>query len=117
MRNGLVMSLLMTLVGLLFLGANRAFGQDNWKYDILHLKNGMVVKGLLVRETGTEIEFKCIRRPPGARTVVVTTTYPASDVESIERLSDADREILKARLSARDADGKKEKQRIDSLSL
>src|SRR5713226_6146442 len=98
MRNGLIKSLLMTLVGLLFLGAHRAFGQDDWKYDILHLKNGTVVKGLLVRETGAEIEFKCIRRPPGARSVVVTTTYPAGDVESIEKLGDEDREILKARL-------------------
>lgn len=117
MRNRLVKSLLITVVGLLFLETLRAFGQDDWNYDILHLKNGTVVKGLLVRETGAEIEFKSIRRPPGARTVVVTTTYPAGDVESIEKLGDEDREILKAKLSARDTDGKKEKQRMESLEL
>jgi len=115
MNNGLIKSVI--VAGSLFLTIWPAQGEDEWKYDIVHLKNGMVVKGLLIRETGAEIEFKSIRRSPGARTVVITTTYPASDVESLERLSDADREILKAKLNARDIDGKKEKERIDSLKL
>jgi hypothetical protein len=92
-------------------------GQDDWKYDILRLKNGTIVQGLLLRETSSQVIFQSVRRPPGSRTIVITTTYQRDEVAEIDKLNDKDREVLIARLKARDPEGKVEKTQMEALVL
>src|SRR5262245_5293752 len=42
---------------------------DDWKFDVLRLKNGAVFRGLLIEETDAEVRFRNVRRSPGQPTV------------------------------------------------
>jgi hypothetical protein len=92
-------------------------GDDGWKFDVLRLKNGKTFPGLLVGETPTEVRFQCVRRSPGLPTVVIATTFPRSEVESIDELTSREREQLAARLQALDPTGKGEALRMGHLEL
>src|SRR6266568_4436617 len=48
--------------------------EDDWKFDEIHLKNGEIMRGLIVRETNAEIVFQSVRRKPGRPTLVFPTT-------------------------------------------
>jgi hypothetical protein len=106
----------LTIVAYL-LGPSLALGVDDWQYDVIHLKDGKIFRGLLVSESSTEVRFRCVRRNPGTATVVIFTTFARKEVESIERLVAKDREILEARLKALDPTGKGEASRMEGLDL
>lgn len=97
----------------LLLGA----GVDEWKFDVLHLKNGKAFQGLLLKETAKDIRFQCVRRSPGTPTTLITTTFDRAEVASIDRLDDRDREALANRLKNLDPTGKGEAARMESLEL
>ena len=59
---------------------------DDWKFDVVHLKNGRSLRGLVLDATATDVVFKYVLRKPGERTAVFTTTFQARDVERIDRL-------------------------------
>jgi hypothetical protein len=95
----------------------RAAADDDWKLDVVHLKNGHTLRGLLVKQTATEIQFRCVSRKPGSHTVVIPETLERSEVSSLDLLSDKEREVLAARLKALDPTGKNEAQRMARLEL
>jgi hypothetical protein len=95
-----------------------AAAEDDWKFDVVHLKNGGTLRGILDEQTSTEIRFRCVSRKPGAHTVVIpTTTLRPDEVDSLELLDARERETLAARLKALDPTGKGEAQRMASLEL
>jgi hypothetical protein len=75
---------------------------DDWRFDVLVLKNGATFPGLLVKETLQQIEFKPIRRQPGSPTVVIWTVFYPSEIKSIQRLDPSERRRLIERLKALD---------------
>jgi hypothetical protein len=90
---------------------------DDWKFDVVRLRNGKTFQGLVVGEGPAEIKFRCVRRNPGSPTVVITTTFQRQEVAGIDKLGDADREALEARLKALDPTGKDEAARMENLDL
>jgi hypothetical protein len=87
------------MLSLLFLP--RAAG-DDWRFDVLVLKNGATFPGLLVKESPLQIEFKPIRRQPGSPTVVIWTVFYPSEIKTIQRLDASERRRLIERLKALD---------------
>jgi hypothetical protein len=74
-------------------------GTDEWKYDVLHLKSGQVLRGLVLEE-GKTFKIRCIFRKPGRGTVTITESVLADDVARKELLNDDERKQLQQRLDA-----------------
>ncbi len=102
---------------LLLAAAGRVAADEDWKFDVVHLKNGRSLQGLLVGQTPAEIQFRCVSRKPGSHTVVIPTTFDRAEVDHLDLLDDKDRAELAARLKALDPTGKGEAQRMASLVL
>jgi hypothetical protein len=94
-----------------------AAAEDDWQFDVVRLKNGHTLRGLLVEQTPAEIQFRCVSRKPGSRTVVFPTTLQRAEVDRLDLLDDAERAKLAARLKALDPTGKGEAARMASLEL
>ena len=90
---------------------------SRWSFDCLRLKNGNTLRGLILEETPTHVRFQNVRRQPGRPTVTLTTVIPRADVQKIDRLSDADRQALKARLRELDPTGQGEQLRMEKIDL
>src|SRR5262249_28709641 len=69
-----------------------------WKFETLHLKSGVTFRGLVVEVSPELVRFQNVRQAPGRPTVIIPTTFPRHEVVRIDRLSDADREKLQARI-------------------
>jgi hypothetical protein len=102
---------------LVLLATTPAGAADDWKFDIVHLKNGRSLQGLLIEKNTTEIQFCCVSRKAGSHTVVIPTTLQMAEVDSLNLLEGKDREILSERLKALDPTGKGEAQRMASLEF
>jgi hypothetical protein len=114
LRNGF--SWLFALV--LVLGVSQAAAaEDDWKYDLVHLKNGRALQGLVVRETPAEVLFQSVRRKPGAPTVVLLHTLSRDEIDFVEALDGPEREQLVARIKALDPTGVGEALRMRNLEL
>jgi hypothetical protein len=94
-----------------------AFADEAWQFDIVYLKNGRSLQGLLQAQTPTEIQFRCVNRKPGSHTVVIPTTLQRAEVDHLDLLADKDRELLAERLKALDPTGKGEAARMASLEF
>lgn len=90
---------------------------DDWKYDVIHLKNGHTFNGLLLEGKSPKIRFQWIRRRLGGSTLVMPIDFEPAEVESIDRLSPRDRELLAQRVKKLDPTGKAEAARMDELVL
>jgi hypothetical protein len=88
---------------------------DTWKFDVLHLKNGHVLRGLVEEEAATHITFCAIHRRPNQPTTKISSRFDLSEVDHIEKLDAAERDILKARMAK--LEPQSEKRRMDALSL
>lgn len=116
MGSGKMWSLWMFL-GVLAAGRCLA-ADDDWKFDVLHLKNGAVFKGIVVSETASEVRFRNVRRAPGTPTVVIpAATFARGEIAGLDKLADKDRAVLLERLKALDPTGKEEAARMDELEL
>jgi hypothetical protein len=104
-------------VVLLLCLALHARGDDDWKYDVVHLKNGHTLQGLLVEQNESEVRFRCVTRKPGSHTVVIPTTLDRAEIDSIDPLDPRDRDVLAGRLKALDPTGKGEAERMAALEL
>ena len=93
MRAGIV-SLLIAAAGWTGLSADDP-PVSPWKFDVVRLKNGSVLQGLIVEQSPLLIRFENVRQKPGRATVVLYTTITQSEVDSVERLDDAQREQLR----------------------
>ena len=91
---------------------------DAWKFDVLHLKNGRRVQGLLVEETPQAIRFRYVIQRPGERTSAFpATVFTRAEIERVEPLLPEDRQLLRHRLHAIDERVKNDKEREKSLEL
>lgn len=91
---------------------------DDWKFDVLKLKNGAVFQGLLVEESASEIRFRNVRRSAGQPTVVIpAATFQRAEIASLDKLTAKEREELSERLKLLDPTGKLEETRMDNLEL
>lgn len=91
---------------------------DEWKFDVLRLKNGAVFRGLLVEESETEVRFRNVRRSTGQPTVVIpAATFHRSEIANLEKLTDKEREQLSERLKLLDPTGKLEETRMENLDI
>lgn len=101
---------------LLLVFCRGAGAADDWTYDVLHLKNGAVLKGVIVGESAREIRFRNIRRKPGAPTVVIPAySFARNEIASVEKLDDQERAALLERIKS--LDPRDEAARMDDLEL
>jgi hypothetical protein len=98
-------------------GADATRLAENWKFDVVHLKTGAAMQGLVVRETPDAVVFWRVNRKPGASTSVLVLTLARREIEHIDPLTAKDREALSARLRELDPTGRGEVQRMASLTL
>jgi hypothetical protein len=89
----------------------------DWPFDVLKLKNGVTHKGLLLEDGPEGVRFKIVGRVPGRPTVCVPLAFAKSEVARIDKLSDQDREALKAKLDEIDTSPEAEAKRLDKLEL
>jgi hypothetical protein len=89
---------------------------DDWKLDQVHLKNGRTLQGLLVKDEGKEILFRCVTRKPGVRTVTIGVTIRRDEIKELELLDDDERALLVSRVKALDA-SRGEAVKMASLEL
>jgi Protein of unknown function (DUF1570) len=90
---------------------------SEWSFDNLKLKNGALLKGLIVEETPTAVRFQRVHRLPGRPTICMTSLFFRSEIDKLEKLSEADREVLKNRLKEIDPTGEGERKRMETLEL
>ena len=90
---------------------------SDWRYDVIHLRNGEQFKGLIVSETKDNIQFKYVIRRPGYRTSVFATVFDKDEIDRIDRLNEEDRAELRRRLEQLDPGGKRERARMRAVPL
>lgn len=88
-----------------------------WKFDVLMLKNGAKLEGLILSETPETILFQSVLRLPGRPTVTLTGLITRPEIDQVRRLSTADRAVLKDRLAELDQNGAGERTRMETLEL
>jgi hypothetical protein len=92
-------------------------GSANWSFDELTLTNGAKFQGLLLSETRDGVWFQSVSRPPGRPTVTLRSFFTNAEIRNVKRLTEAERTVLKERLSELDPSGGGERKRMDSLEL
>lgn len=107
--------------GLLLIGSGSS-GQEplqptKWAFDIVHLKNGRKLNGLILEETQTHLRFQDIRQRSGRPTVLFSTIFARREIDRIDHLSAEDREVLKTRVRELDLSGTGERTRMEKLEL
>src|SRR5262245_51515702 len=114
---------LATVAGILLAALSVAADGDKspseaWKFDIIHLKNGRVFRGLILEETPAGVRFQDVRQRAGKTTSLLDTlTFARAEIAGIDRLSDADRAILKGRIEELGASGRGQQERLEQLEL
>jgi len=88
-----------------------------WPFDVLKLKNGVVHKGLLLDEGPDGVRFQIVKRAPGRPTVWLTLMFAKAEVARLDKLSDDDRAVLKAKLEEIDPSPAAEARRLEKLDL
>src|SRR5687767_10739803 len=87
----------------------------DWKFDVLTLKKGPIHKGLLLDDGPDRVRFQIVGRVPGRPTVKFTVVFGRDEVARLDKLPDADRAVLRARLE--EIDPESEARRLDKLDL
>jgi hypothetical protein len=106
------------LVVLLLAVAGAPLQAAEWKFDVLKLRNGRNLNGLLVEENAAGIRFQCIRQSAGQRTFVFSpAVFHRSEIDTITKLDQHEREQLAARIQALDPAGSGEQRRMSDLEL
>lgn len=90
---------------------------DDWKFDVVHLKTGGTLQGLVAKETTGAIVFWRVTRKPGVSTGVIVATIECREIAHIDGLDEKERALLRSRLQALDPTGRGEVRRMASLSL
>lgn len=113
-RSSLLAAVATVAFGALAQGQQHA---EDWKFEVLHLKSGGTLKGLVVEENARAIVFWRVSRKPGAPTTVVVATIERREIDHVDALNNEEREALSARLKALDPTGRGEVRRMASLTL
>jgi hypothetical protein len=70
-----------------------------WKFDVVYLRTGKILRGLVLEETSGTVQFQCIRQDPGEPTKLgPVTRFMADEIRRIDRLNPSERAKLEARL-------------------
>jgi hypothetical protein len=69
-----------------------------WPMDVVRLRNGAVLKGLILDADDRALRMQCIYREPGRPTVTFRTTVGRNEIDRIEQLQPTQRQQLQARL-------------------
>jgi hypothetical protein len=89
----------------------------DWPMDEIKSKYGGVYRGLILEEHAEYTRFRIVKRPPGRATVTLTTTFTALETDKLTKLTDADRQKLRERLAALDADGEGDQPRLAAIDF
>jgi hypothetical protein len=104
---------------LLCAGVVHAAGMESWKFDVLRLKTGGVMSGILLDEAvDGSVRFQIIRHIPGEKTRITTTSkFERDEIQRLEKLTDKERETLRKRIESLDRDGHGELARVRDVVL
>ncbi|VTS04349.1 DUF1570 domain-containing protein [Tuwongella immobilis] len=117
-RNGIVVAIL----GMVFLNdvselAADPRNQSNWQLDVLRLRNGATLSGMIEVETPTHVRFQLVQRKAGRPTVSFHTTISTEEIVGIDRLTPQQRKQLKAQLDGIAQAGQQEQIRSENLLI
>jgi hypothetical protein len=90
---------------------------SDWPLETLQLRNGTVLRGLILEELPGAIRFQSIKRIPGHPTVVFRWLFPKDSISKIEKLSPEQREITKQKLTELDTGDQLERERAEKIDL
>src|SRR5262249_49161959 len=87
-----------------------------WPFDVIRLRNGAVLRGLILESDESRIRFQCVHRHPGRPTVSFPTVISRGEIDQIERLTTEQRTVLQARLQELERSTPEgEKERMEGL--
>lgn len=91
---------------------------SNWKFDLLRLKTGRTLQGLIIQKTTEGVLFQIVSQSGGKHTFVhKPTLFPHVEVASIVPLQSAEREELASRIKKLDPTGEGDRKRMNELEL
>src|SRR5665213_1771436 len=61
-------------------------GGDEWKYDVVHLKSGEALSGLVVERDAKHVYIRKVVRKPGAPTLIFSDDLKRGDIDHIDLL-------------------------------
>ena len=88
-----------------------------WSFDRVELTGGVVYEGLIESESEEFVELLEVRRPRGKPMYLLVRPIERKVVQSMQRLSDADRETLRKRIGRFLNRASDEEKRLRSLEL
>ncbi len=77
-----------------------AVGGDEWKYDVVHLKSGQILSGLVVEQDAKHVYIRKVVRKPGAPTLIFSDDLKRAEVDHIDLLDGADHDLLVQRIQS-----------------
>jgi hypothetical protein len=75
-------------------------GGDEWKYDVVHLKSGETLSGLVVEQDAKHVFIRKIVRKPGAPTLIFSDDLKRAEVDHVDLLDGADHDRLVRRIQS-----------------
>jgi hypothetical protein len=75
-------------------------GGDEWKYDVVHLKSGEALSGLVVEQDAKHVYIRKVVRKPGAPTLIFSDDFKRADVDHVDLLEGADHDQLVQRIQS-----------------
>src|SRR5262245_46617878 len=91
---------LLLLYPLTSLPAAEPPGHDEWKFDGIHRKAGVPLRGLVLKQGADSVKIRCVSRKPGSPTVTFLENVPRKEIARVELLGKEDRARLEQRLAA-----------------
>jgi hypothetical protein len=105
---------------LLATGAGRADTPvpQPWPLEVVVLRNGAILRGLILENSNGTIRFQCVERHKGRATVSFRTVFSSAEVEHVEPLPAEQRLVLQAHLKELEQSTPEgEKERMEGLDL
>ncbi|HTU20848.1 MAG TPA: DUF1570 domain-containing protein [Gemmataceae bacterium] len=80
--------------------ADSTLGGDDWKYDLVYLKNGKIYRGLVFERGGGKVRMWNIVRKPGRPTIFNGEVFSDLEIDHVVMLPNQDHEVLRRRFEA-----------------
>jgi hypothetical protein len=91
---------------------------QEWPFDVIRLRNGAVLRGLILESDESRVRLQCVHRHPGRPTVSFPTVIGRGEIDEIKRLSAEQRVVLQAHLQELERSTPEgEKERMEGLVL
>jgi hypothetical protein len=89
-----------------------------WPFEVVVLRNGAVLKGLILDSNERTIKFQCVQRHPGRATVSFPSVIDRAEIERIVPLGLKQRTELQAHLQdLEQSSAQGEKERMEGIEL